>query len=110
MQGETALQYSGECRVSYRPNDAFDVVEDMAERHNLAAKYPHIVQRLLQRLQTYNNTHCGGLRCQPDNAGGPLGQPSTKGGPHGVPVWLPWRGNSNPEACDTDRDPAGQAQ
>ena len=88
----------------------FDVVEDMAERHNLAAKYPHIVQRLLQRLQAYNNTHCGGQRCQPDNAGGPLGQPSTKGGPHGVPVWLPWRGNSNPQACDTDRDPAEQMQ
>ena len=76
----------------------------------LAAKYPHIVQRLLQRLQAYNNTHCGGRRCQPDNAGGPLGQPSTRGGPHGVPVWLPWRGNSNPQACDTDRDPAEQTQ
>ena len=88
----------------------FDVVEDMAERHNLAAKYPHIVQRLLQRLQTYNNTHCGGLRCQPDNAGGPLGQPSTKGGPHGVPCLVAMARKFNPQACDTDRDPAGQAQ
>ena len=36
----------------------FDVVNDMEERYNLAWKHPEIVQRLLERLQSYNNTHC----------------------------------------------------
>lgn len=81
----------------------FDVVNDMEERHDLAAAHPEIVERLLVRLQTYNNTHCAGARCQPDNPGGPIGKPSTNGGPGGVPVWLPWRGNSKPQVCDTDR-------
>ena len=81
----------------------YNLKEDIGEQNNLYDKHPEIVQRLLERLQSYNNTHCGGSRCQPDNAGGPLGMPSTKEGPKGVPVWFPWRGDQRPNSCDTDR-------
>ena len=81
----------------------FDVVADMAERHDVAADNPQVVADLLARLQRYNDTHCANQRCLPDNAGGKKGKPTGHSGPKGVPVWLPWRGNPDPSACDTNR-------
>ena len=81
-----------------------NVVTDMEERHNVAAENPGIVKRLLARLQLYNNTHCGGERCLPDNAGGKPGMPTAD--PNTTiktPVWIPWRGDSTPQNCDTNR-------
>ena len=88
----------------------FNVVNDMFEHHNVADENPAVVTDLLARLQAYNNTHCAGQRCEPDNAGGKPGTPSTADGPSGKAVWYPWRGNKSPTACDTNRtsppDPA----
>eukprot|EP00940_MAST-03C_sp_MAST-3C-sp2_P001088 g1088.t1 len=88
----------------------FDVVSDMEERNNVAKENPHIVAELLARLASYNNSHCGGARCLPDDAGGAKGAPSGNLGPDGTAVWLPWRGDPEPEHCDTNRtapaDPA----
>ena len=81
----------------------FDVVADMAERRDVAAENPKVVADLLARLQRYNDTHCSNHRCLPDDAGGKQGTPSGHSGPKGVPVWLPWRGDSHPSACDTNR-------
>eukprot|EP00946_MAST-07B_sp_MAST-7B-sp1_P004211 g4211.t1 len=81
----------------------FDVVNDPYERHNVAAENPDVVSALLARLQSYNDTHCGGARCLPDNARGPLGEPSGNDGPDGAPVWTPWRGDPDPNKCDTNR-------
>ena len=36
----------------------FDVVNDMAEEHNVAAENPEIVASLLARLQHYNSSYC----------------------------------------------------
>ena len=81
----------------------FDVVADMEERHDVAAANPTIVAQLLARLQSYNDSHCGGARCLPDDAGGKRGEPSGHAGPGGIAVWLPWRGSPDPLDCDTNR-------
>lgn len=44
----------------------FDVVSDPFEEHDLAAQNPAVVAKLLEALQKYNQTHCGGRRCLPD--------------------------------------------
>lgn len=82
----------------------FDVVADMEERHDVAAANPGVVAQLLARLQQFNASHCGGQRCLPDNAGGARGTPTKNPSQHGATaVWLPWRGNTNPARCDTNR-------
>lgn len=47
--------------------------------------------------------------CEPDNAGGKRGTPAAVPGSK-LKVWLPWRGDKDPAACDTNRtapfDPA----
>ena len=81
----------------------FDVEADPFEEHDLAAANPAVVAKLLAALQKYNNTHCNGARCEPDNsqpAGRPRGTPTTL---HGLDVWMPWDGDPNPAACDTNR-------
>jgi len=82
----------------------FDVEADMFEEHDVAAANPDVVAKLLARLQVFNSSHCGGSRCEPDDAGGPKGKPA---GPtvSGLPLWLPWRGDPAPAMCDTDRTP-----
>ena len=115
-----SITWGGNCKLGTLPCETppnsgylagqtmlFNVVDDMEERHNVVDKYPNVVQRLLKRLQAYNNTHCGGVRCLPDNAGGPEGTPSTTLGPNGRPVWFPWRGDATPENCDTNRTGPG---
>lgn len=88
----------------------FDVVNDIAEEHDVAAQNPSIVDTLLHRLLQFNNTHCGGGPCPSDKHrpdAGPPGAPSngTSAMP-GVNVWMPFRGDlSNPGACSTDRRP-----
>lgn len=83
----------------------FDVVSDPFERVDVAAANPDVVAKLLARLAAYNNTHCGGTRCMPDDAGGAKGVPVGTDGPGGMKVWYPWRGNPDPAACDTNRTP-----
>lgn len=89
----------------------FDLEADMFEEHNVAEAYPEVVATLLARLQQFNLSHCGGSRCLPDKDGyrpslGPQGTPTDDPAfPLHEPVWLPWRGNKDPAACDTNRDP-----
>ncbi len=93
----------------------FDVVDDMFEQKNVAAENPKVVAQLLARLLQYNMSHCSGQRCLPDNAGGPRGEPSQFNRSSEVgqlqeqsinKIWLPWRGNPEPAACDTNRSSA----
>ena len=55
----------------------FDVVNDMSEEHNVAAQNPDVVKRLLSRLQQFNESHCGGARCEPVRERGRHGRPTT---------------------------------
>lgn len=82
----------------------FDVVNDMAEEHNVAAENPEIVASLLARLQHYNSSYCGGNPCTPDQGKFWTAGTPTKAGNSSTPlVWLPWRGDPSPAKCDTDR-------
>jgi arylsulfatase B len=111
-----SIHWGGNCSLGKLPCDVpsdsgylagqtmlFNVVDDMEERHNVVHLYPDVVQHLLQRLKFFNNSHCDGARCMPDDAGGKAGKPSTKLGPNGTPVWFPWRGDPSPMKCDTNR-------
>ena len=83
----------------------FDVVNDMAEEHNVATENPEIVARLLARLQHYNSSYCEGKPCMPDQGKfWAAGVPTRAAGNSSTPlVWLPWRGDPSPAKCDTDR-------
>jgi hypothetical protein len=39
----------------------FDVVLDPFEHHDVAAENPAVVAKLMQRLQQFNSSHCGGM-------------------------------------------------
>ena len=80
----------------------FDVVADFAEKYDVAAANPEVVADLLAALQKYNNSHCNGTHCVPDQdtSRRPRGTPTTEGG---LAVWLPWDGDPTPSACDTNR-------
>eukprot|EP01052_Picozoa_sp_SAG31_P010540 SAG31_NODE_580_length_13940_cov_16.175349_2_plen_403_part_00 len=80
----------------------FDVVSDPFEEHDVAATNPSIVSKLLAALQNYNQTHCNGGRCVPDQdtSKRPRGTPTSFGD---TAVWIPWDGDPNPHACDTNR-------
>jgi arylsulfatase B len=69
----------------------FDVVEDMEERHDVAAQHPDVVADLLARLQAWNATRIP----QSNSPTDPRSDPKHWGG-----VWTPWVGNPDPAACD----------
>ena len=81
------------------------MVSDPFEEHDAAASNPDVVAMLLKRLQAYNLTHCGGQSCPKDAADHPQsrGSPTAVRGVPGGKAWLPWRGNPDPAACDTNR-------
>lgn len=64
----------------------------------------------MERLQHYNNSHCNGRRCMPDDFNR---RPMTKVAPTATAaaglVWLPWLGSKVPSECDTDRGDASAA-
>ena len=79
---------------------------DPFEEHDQAASQPAVVAELLAKLQKYNDSHCNGQHCEPDGQradAGPRGAPTTV---NGLKVWIPWRGNPDPSACDTNRTAA----
>ena len=82
----------------------FDVVDDPFEHVNVAATNPDVVKTLLARLAYFNDSHCGGSRCEPVKSIGPQGEPSKAGSnSFGISkVWMPWRGDPNPDRCDTN--------
>jgi hypothetical protein len=84
----------------------FDVVSDPFEHHDVAAENPAVVAKLMQRLQQFNSSHCGGSRCEPDAEGGAKGKPTKEAAGE---AWLPWRGSLKPSECDTNRTAAGPA-
>jgi hypothetical protein len=84
----------------------FDVEADPFEEHDMAATNPTVVAELVAALQKYNDSHCHGQRCVPDQdtSKRPRGSPTTV---DGLKVWLPWDGNPTPSACDTNRTRGG---
>ncbi len=69
----------------------YNVVDDMAEEHDLAAAMPGKVAELLAALQAINATNVP----QSNSALDPAAAPSKHGG-----VWTPWRGSAVPADCD----------
>jgi hypothetical protein len=67
------------------------VVDDMAERNDLAPTQPELVAQLLAALQAYNAT---GIP-QAHSASDPAAAPGKHGG-----FWTPWRGDPVPQRCD----------
>ena len=80
----------------------FDVEADMFEEHDVAAQHPDVVATLLARLQEFNNTHCG-CALPPTTPAVPRASRSDPSSAAAGPVWLPWRGSSDPGTCDTNR-------
>jgi arylsulfatase B/arylsulfatase I/J len=84
----------------------FDVVGDPFEQHDVAATNPDVVATLMARLQYYNHSGCGGVPCAPDPGKAyPKGKPVADAAMGSTLVWLPWRGDPSPAACDTARPP-----
>jgi len=69
----------------------FNIEADPMEKHNVASRNPDVVQHLLARLQQFNATNIPQENAPVDPASNPR---------HFDNVWTPWKGDTNPAACD----------